>query len=305
MRVRLQFHQYKLAVPVTEEAKANTVQQFVDYVSNYLQEHFNNKAIKIVALSTSDRYALNNKDKVGDVIHDNEVLVCLDDQLYLEREIKMYCDRKNAWLHVERKKHPKSKKRRGSIDSRRQSTVSTVSEQDGSPPSRPRRASAVSILDAPEVNGLTSDDNYAPKWAEVGYNTRNKLYVLLGVGSYTQLYLFSLEELRTNNFQEQRIGIIEDETGEWYTMAKFEKENLKKDKEEASEDDIPDQDEAVAAIGLHVKAEGDQMANAEQIIIRVTKEGLLTTDMSEVTHLFGTKSGKRPRKKKHSIVDEE
>jgi hypothetical protein len=204
---------------------------------------------------------------------------------------------------MERKKQPRSKKRRGSIDSRRQSTVSTISEADGSPPTRPRRASAVSILEGPDT-GMTPEDNYAPKWAEVGYNTRNKLYVLLGVGSYTQLYLFSLDELRSNDFHEQRIGIIEDETGEWYTMAKFEKEDLKKDKDE-NEEDIPDQDEAVAAIGLHVKAEGDQMANAEQIIIRVTKEGLLTTDMSEVTHLFGTKSGKRPRKKKHSIVDEE
>jgi len=304
MRVRLQFHQYKLVVPVGDEVKASTVQQFVDYVSQYLQDHFNNKAIKVVELQTSDRYALNNKDKIADVVNDNEVLVCLDEQLYLEREIKVYCDRKNAWLHIERKKQVKNKKRRGSIDSRRQSTVSAISDADGGVPTRPRRSSAVSIVDVPEP--LIPEDNYVPKWAEVGYNTRNKVYVLLGVGTYTQLYLFSLDELRTNNFHEQRIGIIEDETGEWYTMAKFEKEDLKKDKEVNNDEEQPvDMDEAVAAIGLHVKAEGDQMANAEQIIIRVTKEGLLTTDMSEVTHLFGTKSGKRPRKKKHSIVDEE
>lgn len=293
MRIRLQFHAYRLIVPVVNELKSEKVEKLVDFITKYLQEHFNNTFIKVVELSTSDRYALNNSDIVSDVINDNEVLICMDEQLFLEREVKVYCDRKNAWLHVERKKIPKSKKRRSSVsENNRKLSSSQLPTDIDTNISRPRRSSAVSIVESSSDVSSPKDD-YVPKWAEVGYNTRNKIYVLLGVGSYTQLYLFSLDELRENKFQEQRIGIIEDDTGDWYTLAKFEKENIKKDDSDEAKD------EAVAAIGLHVKAEGDQMANAEQIIIRVTKDGLLTTELSEVTHLFGTKSGKRPRKKKH------
>jgi len=326
--------------------KSKSIKDFTQFVSEYLRQHFNNKFISIVELSTSDRYALNSSDTVQDVVQDNEVLLCLDEQLYLDREIRIYCDRNNAWLHVERKKQPKQKKRRAStagvLDTAANTTTAIPSNRRPSVPvveggGSGRRQSTVSIAttvdDSSSINGGTS--NYPAKWAEVGYHTRNKLYVLLGVGSYTQVYLFSVDELRRNGFQEKRIGIIEDDTGDWYTMAKFEKErpeNFKKrlrlneqqqqgskspssEEKEAStssstmgeeggrgvEEEEEEEDEAIVAIGLHVKAEGDQMANAQEIIIRVTKEGLLTTDASEVVHLFGTKSGKRPRKKKYLL----
>jgi len=348
MRVRLQFHQYRLIVPIVQEMKSKSIKDFTQFISEYLRQHFNNKFISIVELSTSDRYALNSSDTVQDVVQDNEVLLCLDEQLYLDREIRIYCDRNNAWLHVERKKQPKLKKRRASsagVDAATGGRRQSVPIVEGGGGGGGRRQSTVSIGATTTVDessimmngasaGAGGGSNYPAKWAEVGYHTRNKLYVLLGVGSYTQVYLFSVDELRRNGFQEKRIGIIEDDTGEWYTMAKFEKErpeNFKKrlrlnssieeqgskspsDNKDATtsstideegvrglEEDEEEEDEAIVAIGLHVKAEGDQMANAQEIIIRVTKDGLLTTDASEVVHLFGTKSGKRPRKKKYLL----
>jgi hypothetical protein len=306
MRARIQYHQYHLVVPIKEDLKDKTIKEFTKFISQYLQQHFNNKFIEIIELSTSDGYELNPEDCVQDVIKDDEVLICLDEQLYLDREIKVYCDRDNAWLHVERKKQVKPKKRRASnvplpILERRLSATAI-------PDQRKQSLGSNTVPFEPEelvVNGTAGQQQqqYVTKWAEVGYNTRNKLYVLLGVGTYTQLFLFTVDELRKNGFQEKRIGIIEDETGDWYTLAKFEKErpeNFKKTEADAqSPVESVEEDEAIAAIGLHVKAEGDQMANAEEIIIRVTKEGLLTTDASEVVHLFGTKSGKLPKKKKH------
>lgn len=308
MRIRLVFHQYKLILPITQDMKAKTVKEFTSFVSSYLQEHFNNKLIIICELTTSDRFALNPSDIVQDVIMDNELIYCLDDQLALDREIKVYCDRKNPWLHVQRKKVVKSRRRKsssaGSGEGNKEATTGATSAG----------AAAAAI---------------PSKWAEVGYHTRNKLYVMLGVGNTISLFLFSVDELRSIGFQEKRIGIIEDETGDWYTMAKFEKHRPEKYKKVASstttsstsssssassssdaadqqtgeelvvqEPVVVEEDEMIAAIGLHVKAEGDQMANAEQIIIRVTKDGLLTTNASEVVHLFGTKSGKRPRRRR-------
>lgn len=224
--------------------------------------------------------------------------------MILEREIKVYCDRKNPWLHVERKKQTKARKRRSSTAGVSNGSATTGDKKG----SEGRRQSNVSI--AAETSEEVSSSASPAKWAEVGYNTRNKLYVMLGVGNYIKLFLFSVDDLRANGFQEKRIGIIEDETGDWYTLAKFEKErpeNLKRriENEEGEEIEVPDEDEVIAAIGLHVKAESDQMANAEQIIIRVTKDGLLTTDASEVFHLFGTKSGKRPRRKRQSDDNDE
>lgn len=304
MRIRLVFHQYKLILPITQDMKAKTVKEFTSFVSSYLQEHFNNKLIIICELTTSDRFALNPSDIVQDVIMDNELIYCLDDQLALDREIKVYCDRKNPWLHVERKKVVKSRRRKSS----------SAGSGEGNKNRDHQEA----------TTGATSAAATPSKWAEVGYHTRNKLYVMLGVGNTISLFLFSVDELRSIGFQEKRIGIIEDETGDWYTMAKFEKHRPEKYKKVASstmsstsssssssdaadqqtgeelvqEPVVVEEDEMIAAIGLHVKAEGDQMANAEQIIIRVTKDGLLTTNASEVVHLFGTKSGKRPRRRR-------
>ena len=59
------------------ELKSEKVEKLVDFITKYLQEHFNNTFIKVVELSTSDRYALNNSDIVSDVINDNEVLICM------------------------------------------------------------------------------------------------------------------------------------------------------------------------------------------------------------------------------------
>lgn len=293
MRVRILFHQYRLVLPVTQEMRAKTVQEFTDFVGKYLQQHFSNEMISIRELSTSDRYALNPIDIIQDVIVDNEVIICLDDQLVLDREMRVYCDRKNPWLHIERKKQPKAKKRRAS-------TAGASNDGGG------RKTSIVSIPSSTELTTGTENGTSFSKWAEVGYNTRNKVYVMLGVGNNIQLFLFSVDELRSNGFQEKHIGIIEDETGEWYTMAKFEKERPEKLKRSTEESENQEErDEVIAAIGLHVKAEGDQMANAGQVLIRIGKDGLLTTDTSEVVHLFGTKSGKRPRRKRRDSLEDE
>ena len=226
----------------------------------------------------------------------------------LDREIKVYCDRKNPWLHVQRKKVVKSRRRKSS----------SAGSGEGNKNKDHQEATTGATSAGAAAAAIPS------KWAEVGYHTRNKLYVMLGVGNTISLFLFSVDELRSIGFQEKRIGIIEDETGDWYTMAKFEKHRPEKYKKVASsttsstsssssssssssdqqtgeelvqEPVVVEEDEMIAAIGLHVKAEGDQMANAEQIII-VTKDGLLTTNASEVVHLFGTKSGKRPRRRR-------
>lgn len=289
MRVRIVFHQYKLILPITQDMKTKTVKEFTTFVSEYLQQHFNNKLIVVCELSTSDRFALNPSDIVQDVIMDNEILHCLDDQLVLDREIKVYCDRKNPWLHVERKKQIKPRRRKSSSAGANNGALTEGKKEE---------------------SGAAASTT--AKWAEVGYHTRNKLYVMLGVGNSISLFLFSVDELRSIGFQEKRIGIIEDETGDWYTMAKFEKqkpEKLKRAAAQQTEDEEQqepvEEDEMIAAIGLHVKAEGDQMTNAEQIIIRVTKDGLLTTNTSEVVHLFGTKSGKRPRRRRHNDEGDE